>query len=648
MIKLIPFCFLFLFQSALFAQACNETFKLIPSNANQSDFFGVEVSIDQDRIIVGALKGNNDTGAVYVYDWDGANWNETIITASNGNSNDNYSISIDLEGDRFVVGAQDHGPGNVYVYDWNGSTWDETILVASDGVSGDKFGSAVALSGNRIVVGAVYDQDNGQYSGSAYIFDYDGTNWIETDKLIASDGSNNHFYGWRAEIDGDRVAITGNNKVYVYELNGSNWNETILNASGGSMGSDLDLVGDTLVVGAPYDDENGTDFGAVYLFGYDGSNWNESKIFSSDAASLDLFGYSVAYDGTKIIAGAIYDDDNGSNSGSAYLFEWDGAVWQEEKIVGSDSQPVDVFGEDVGVSGDRVVIGAERDDEAFTDQGSAYINECCANSTFYADSDGDEFGDANVSIQACVQPSGYTLDNTDCDDNDPNNFPGNIEVCDGFDNNCDGNIDEALGMAYYLDNDGDGFGDMNFAIFTCMPPNNYVTNDLDCDDSDPNNFPGNTEVCDGLDNNCDGIVDEGLLQTYYADTDMDNFGDPNVSIMACSQPGGYVTDNTDCDDSDGNNFPGNVEFCDGLDNNCDGVVDEGCGPPPPCDGDYLEIPDITQDTSRAEVNIESDALVNNGNYILFTAGTDIDLLDGFEVVLGTTFHAKIQPCDNNN
>lgn len=193
---------------------------------------------------------------------------------------------------------------------------------------------------------------------------------------------------------------------------------------------------------------------------------------------------------------------------------------------------------------------------------------------WYEDTDGDGFGNPNVSQQSNTQPTGYVSDDTDCDDTEPNAYPGNTEVCDGIDNNCDGQVDEGLLSTFYADSDGDGFGNASDSVQACSAPAGYVSDNTDCDDTEGNNYPGNTEVCDGIDNNCDGQVDEGVLLTFFADSDGDGFGDASVSIDACSAPTGYVSDNTDCDDTEGNSYPGNTEVCDGIDNDCDGLVDD--------------------------------------------------------------------------
>ena len=169
---------------------------------------------------------------------------------------------------------------------------------------------------------------------------------------------------------------------------------------------------------------------------------------------------------------------------------------------------------------------------------------------------------------------GYAED-VDCDDTDASINPGATEVCDGVDNNCDGNVDEGVTTTYYLDSDGDGYGDLNTTTEACSEPSGYTSDSTDCDDSDAAINPAATEVCDGVDNNCDGSVDEGVTTTYYLDDDGDGYGDLNTTTEACSEPSGYTSDSTDCDDSDAGVYPGAAEVCDGVDQDCDGVVDEG-------------------------------------------------------------------------
>jgi hypothetical protein len=196
---------------------------------------------------------------------------------------------------------------------------------------------------------------------------------------------------------------------------------------------------------------------------------------------------------------------------------------------------------------------------------------------------GKETGGTNSTMSACdVSPEacdedgdGYKPSEGDCDDNDSTVNPSAIETCNGRDDNCDGQIDEGVGSSWYEDADGDGFGDRSAGTTACEQPDGYVSNSTDCDDDDAQAFPGNPELCDGIDNNCDGVVDEGVTTTFYADSDGDSYGDPGSTASECEVPLGYVSDNTDCDDGTARAFPGNPEECDTIDNDCDGRVDEG-------------------------------------------------------------------------
>ena len=169
---------------------------------------------------------------------------------------------------------------------------------------------------------------------------------------------------------------------------------------------------------------------------------------------------------------------------------------------------------------------------------------------------------------------GFSADE-DCDDQDAAVGPGAEELCAGIDNNCDGLIDEGVMSTWFLDRDGDGFGDSSETVEACELPDGAVPNSTDCDDRDATIWPGAEELCDELDNDCDGAVDEDTGGTWFADADGDGFGDPTTAVDACETPEGFVADNTDCDDDQVADYPGAVEVCDERDNNCDGFIDEG-------------------------------------------------------------------------
>lgn len=195
-------------------------------------------------------------------------------------------------------------------------------------------------------------------------------------------------------------------------------------------------------------------------------------------------------------------------------------------------------------------------------------------STFYADADGDGFGDPEIIIEACEAPVGAVPNANDCDDNDPQVFPSNSERCDGIDNDCNGEIDDGVGDIYYVDSDQDGFGLADSPTFLCQATEGYASVAGDCDDRNNTVNPDATEVCDDQDNDCNGSIDENVTNTYYADTDGDGFGDSAAAIDACERPFGAVENDSDCDDSQSTSYPGAIELCDNEDNDCDGNIDE--------------------------------------------------------------------------
>jgi hypothetical protein len=195
------------------------------------------------------------------------------------------------------------------------------------------------------------------------------------------------------------------------------------------------------------------------------------------------------------------------------------------------------------------------------------------NQAYYADVDGDGFG-AGMSTIACTAPIGYVADNTDCDDNNSAVNPTATEICNAIDDDCDTQIDEGVQNIYYSDVDGDGYG-ADAAISECTQPVGYVLDNTDCDDNNSAVNPTATEICNAIDDNCSGAADEGLTFTnYYTDVDGDGFG-ADVAVSECTQPVGYVLDNTDCDDNNAAVNSGASELLNGVDDNCDGQIDEG-------------------------------------------------------------------------
>jgi hypothetical protein len=202
---------------------------------------------------------------------------------------------------------------------------------------------------------------------------------------------------------------------------------------------------------------------------------------------------------------------------------------------------------------------------------------------YYLDADNDGFGDAGISLDTCslLAPAGFVTNNLDCDDNNPDINPDAPEVCDSLDNNCSGFINDGLeSFTYYRDADQDGFGDGGISVDTCatLAPAGFVANNLDCNDNNPDINPDAPEICDSLDNNCSGFINDGLdVFTYYRDADQDGFGDEGIFMDTCltASPEGFVAIGGDCNDNDANINPDAAEVCDDIDNNCNGILNDG-------------------------------------------------------------------------
>ncbi len=175
--------------------------------------------------------------------------------------------------------------------------------------------------------------------------------------------------------------------------------------------------------------------------------------------------------------------------------------------------------------------------------------------TWYLDNDNDGYGNPDENVSACDQPLGYVTVPGDCDDNNASVNPVAIEICNGIDDDCDGNLDEG----FDIDNDG------------------YTTCEGDCNDNNSAVYPGAEEVCNGMDDDCDGNTDEGVGATWYADNDNDGYGDNNNFVFACAQPTNYIAQGGDCNDNNNGINPGATDICfNGIDEDCDGIADDGC------------------------------------------------------------------------
>lgn len=268
---------------------------------------------------------------------------------------------------------------------------DVTTLVADDGDTNEFFGFSVAIAGDIAVVGAQGDDENGDESGAAYVFTRSDAGWSQEAKLTANDAEAGDQFGGSIALFGETILVGArrdddngdeSGAAYLFTRYGSDWiQQAKLTAADGEAGAEFGrsvaLSDDTVIIGAARDDEKGEDSGSVYVFTRSGTNWSQlAKLTAADGAKGDVFGISVALDGDTALIGADLDDDKGENSGSVYVYTRSKGTWsQQAKLTAADAGNVDIFGVRVAISGDTALIAARRDDDDVNgvDSGSAYV-----------------------------------------------------------------------------------------------------------------------------------------------------------------------------------------------------------------------------------------------------------------------------------
>lgn len=328
------------------AAASADVVTLAADDNEANSFFGFSVAISDDVAAIGAqgasAKGA-DSGAAYVFYRSNGRWcQQSKLSALDAQSGDQFGGSIALSGDTIVVGARrddDRGEasGSAYVFVRTQSGWvQQAKLTAADGQAGAEFGRSIALWGDTAIIGAALDDANGEDSGSVYVFTRSGTTWRQHSKLVARDG-----------------------------------------AAGDVFGISVALEGDTALVGADLDDDNGENTGSVYVYTNVNGEWREqAKLTASDAGEVDIFGVRVAISGDTALIAARRDDDDvkGVDTGSAYVFVRTGTTWaQQAKLMADDAEPGDLFGYTVALNGDTGIVTAAMDDDSGLNSGAAYV-----------------------------------------------------------------------------------------------------------------------------------------------------------------------------------------------------------------------------------------------------------------------------------
>ncbi len=440
----------------------NENQKLIDSDGADSDGFGSAISVSGDYAVVGAIKDDDngqDSGSAYIYHYNGTNWVEQQkLIPPDGAAGDWFGYKASISGDNVIIGCvgddeDGNWSGSAYIYHYDGSSWiQQQKLTSSDACADQYFGCFVSISGDYAVVGAYGDGTNGVESGSVYIFHFNGVNWVEQQKLLPSDGAAGDKFGIVTSINNDNVIVgayadgdgTHTGSAYIFHYDGAIWFEQqkLTPATlepGDFFGIGVSIFEDRAIVGALGDDDNINSAGAAYVYYFDGTTWIEQqKLLASDGDEGDWLGYTVSITENYALLGANYDDQLGASSGSAYIYHFDGTSWNEQqKFLASDGGDGYIFGANIAMDNNRVLIGAPNAYSNAVLTGAAYFYEIAdyilppvnTQITIPANSN-DEFNfmDADVRLQFTGNHLETTIDLTQ-NFNEPNvvgNLPANI------------------------------------------------------------------------------------------------------------------------------------------------------------------------------------------------------------------------------
>ncbi|WP_338761755.1 choice-of-anchor D domain-containing protein [Bernardetia sp. ABR2-2B] len=358
--------------------------------------FGYAVDIYEDYIVVGGWR-DSFRGAAYVFHKEGSNWiQQARLTASDRQVDDYFGRSVAIDQEHIIIGAwgEDAAGGSAgaaYIYKREGTTWSEQAKLASNDLNGfDLFGFTVDIQNDWAIVGALRQKTNDSDEGAVYTFRRNENTWTQIDKLQPNDVSQGMNFGQSISISGNQLAIgtdrNNNNKgaAYIYKYNGANWIEeskiTASDAVSNTLfGTSLSLYGNYLLVGVPFESSTNSTSGAAYFYKKEGANWSEiAKIKPSPAQFDEYVGGSVALHANKLVIGAQgYRSSNGVPIGAVYVSDFGGSkievTGNNNYILNGSSYATTSTGTDFGIA-DACNAGSITREFTITNKGCTTIN----------------------------------------------------------------------------------------------------------------------------------------------------------------------------------------------------------------------------------------------------------------------------------
>ncbi|MEM9025671.1 MAG: hypothetical protein AAGB06_01925, partial [Verrucomicrobiota bacterium] len=415
----------------------SEEQKIFAEDGESNEFFGTSVVAFADRVLVGApnsVDANDRIGHVFSFEYDVDIWVQSdILTPNIGETFDGFGRTMSSFQNKVVIGAPDDDEGgSAYLFEYVSDGWGQTTKFDVPTEEGDLFGQSLSLSVDTVFVGAPNDDDAGNDAGSVYVFGLSNDQWDFVQKITASDASSGDNFGQSVSISGARALIGaldagvedggrayafslvqgswtedqvlsvagivdlsffgravalsnthafvgayGEDAVYVFELSDDSWIEmqTLSGVEDSNFGFTLSIDVNNLLIGAPQEDAPRTDSGRAYIYQFDGASWLEdATLDAGDGGNSIFFGSSIGIDGDLAAVGVPDDHDNGLASGSVYVFRKIGGDWlEEDKLLASDGKASHEFGYVVAVDANTILIGDPLDSLVDNNNGSAYV-----------------------------------------------------------------------------------------------------------------------------------------------------------------------------------------------------------------------------------------------------------------------------------
>ena len=539
--------------------------------------------------ILTTILATNDSGFIaggYTYSNDGD-------VSGNHGSTDYWVIKVDAEGN--LQWQRTYGGSSTDILRSINITSDEGYILTGDARSDDGDISEHHGTTDESDYWIVKIDSEGEIE---WEHSYGGTDDDEPKSMLVLSNGDLVVSGWSKSNDDDISFNHGDRDVWVLKLDA--YGNILWEKSYGSNGDDycyssVCTNANNLIFSGSTDSNNGDvtgyhgGFYDVWVFMTDSVGnleWSKTYGGNDEEQSFDIV---RTVDSNFIFTGYSFssDDDVLINYGEddAWVVKIDSLgnlIWQLSlggtdrdqlySIIEADEDTYMLAGATLSTDGDITINQGE------TDFWVVRIGPPCTPLLFYADADSDGYGNILSDSLTCFMPIGFVSDSTDC--NDANNLihPFAEDICNSIDDNCNGAIDEdAVFILQYADADGDGFGDIlndSTSCFEDVP--GYISDSTDCDDTNNLIYPGVEEICNYLDDDCDGIIDDNLSYIYsYQDADGDDFGNIEIDSLACTIPDGFVEDDSDCDDTNPVVYPGAEETLNGVDDNCNALIDEG-------------------------------------------------------------------------